>query len=87
MGGIDAGVAILLLIALVGGISIGIVVIVSLASRREDRLYSLDRNAPDAACRGARRLTGVTMRGPRAWEDGPGPRHGSEDLHGQEPFR
>lgn len=82
MGGIDAGVAILLLIALVAGISIGIVVVVSIASRREDRLYSLDGKAPDPACRGARWLTGVTTRGPRAWED-TGPRPGSEDTRGQ----
>jgi len=86
MGGIDAGVAILLLSALVAGITIGIVVVVSIASRREDRLYSLGSKAPDASCRGARWLTGVTTRGPRAWEDA-GPRHHSEDLHGQEPHR
>jgi hypothetical protein len=86
MGGIDAGVAILLLSALVAGITIGIVVVVSIASRREDRLYSLDGRAPDAACRGARWLTGVSMRGPRAWDD-TGPHRDSEDLHGQEPYR
>jgi hypothetical protein len=86
MGGIDAGVAILLLSALVAGITIGIVVVVSIASRREDRLYSLGGKAPDASCRGARWLTGVTTRGPRTWEDA-GPHHHSEDLHGQEPHR
>lgn len=84
MGGIDAGVAILLLIALVAGIAIGIVVVVSIASRREDRLFSLDGKAPDAACRGARLLTGVTMRGPRAWDD-TGPHADGEDTRGQEP--
>jgi len=63
MSGIDAAVAIFLLIAFIGGIVIGVVVIVSIASRREDRQFSLTREAPDAMCRGARRFTGVWTRG------------------------
>ena len=47
------------------GIAIGIVLIVSFASRREDRLYSLWGEAPDPACKGARRLLGVWVRGAR----------------------
>jgi hypothetical protein len=47
------------------GIAIGIVLIVSFASRREDRLYSLWGKAPDPACKGARRLLGVWVRGAR----------------------
>ena len=47
------------------GIVIGIVLIVSFASRREDRLYSLWSGAPDPACQGARRLLGVWVRGAR----------------------
>jgi hypothetical protein len=47
------------------GIAIGIVLIVSFASRREDRLYSLWGKAPDPACQGARRLLGVWVRGAR----------------------
>ena len=47
------------------GIVIGIVLIVSFASRREDRLYSLWGKAPDPACQGARRLLGVWVRGAR----------------------
>lgn len=47
------------------GIAIGIVLIVSFASRREDRLYSLWGAAPDPACQGARRLLGVWVRGAR----------------------
>lgn len=63
MSGIEAAMAIFLLIALIGGVVIGVVVIVSIASRREDRRYSLVEEAPDAMCRGARRLMGVGTRG------------------------
>jgi hypothetical protein len=56
-------VAISLVIAFFGGIAIGVVVIVSVASKREDRLYSLTGEAPDAVCRGVRRLLGVYTRG------------------------
>jgi hypothetical protein len=59
MSGIEMVVAIFLLIAFIGGAVIGVVVIVSIASRREDRLYSLAGEAPDAMCRGARRFMGV----------------------------
>jgi hypothetical protein len=47
------------------GIVIGIVLVVSFASRHEDRLYSLWGDAPDPACQGARRLLGVWVRGER----------------------
>lgn len=56
MGSIGALAAILLLAGFLGGIAVGIMVIVSVASRREDARYSLGGEAPDAACRGARRL-------------------------------
>jgi hypothetical protein len=59
MSGIEMVVAIFLLIAFISGAVIGVVVIVSIASRREDRLYSLAGEAPDAMCRGARRFMGV----------------------------
>ncbi len=55
--------AIMLLIGFLGGVLAGIVVIVSVASRREDRYYSLTGEAPDAACRGARWLVGMGARG------------------------
>ena len=45
--------------------ALGIVLVVSFASRREDRLYSLWGKAPDPACQGARRLLGVWVRGER----------------------
>ncbi len=59
MSGIQVVVAIFLLIAFLSGAVIGVVVVVSIASRREDRLYSLVGEAPDAVCRGARRFMGV----------------------------
>ena len=63
MSGIAVAVAIFLLVAFIGGIVLGVVVIVSVASRREDRLFSLTGEAPDAVCRGARRLVGAGTRG------------------------
>jgi formate-dependent nitrite reductase membrane component NrfD len=41
------------------GISAGVVVVVSLASRREDRDYSIKGPAPTLLIRGARVLTGL----------------------------
>jgi hypothetical protein len=91
MGGIDggdAGVAMLLLIAFITGVAGGVMLIVSLASRREDRLYTLPGQAPGPACEGARWLTGVGVRGSgflsstrRYDQDGTG------NAHGQVPER
>jgi hypothetical protein len=44
------------------GLVIGIVAVVAMAVRREDRQYSLTRQAPGVAARGVRRLTGVGLR-------------------------
>jgi hypothetical protein len=63
MSGIAVAVAIFLLVAFIAGVVLGVVVIVSVASRREDRLFSLTGEAPDAVCRGARRLVGAGTRG------------------------
>ena len=49
-------------LSLGAGLVIGIIAIVALAVRREDRQYSLTRQAPGAAARGVRRLTGVGLR-------------------------
>jgi hypothetical protein len=49
-------------LSLVAGLVIGIIAIVALAVRREDRRYSLTRQAPGVAARGVRRLTGVGLR-------------------------
>jgi hypothetical protein len=62
MSGIAVAVAIILLAASIGGVVLGVVLIVSVASKREDRLFSLTGEAPDAVCRGARRLTGAGTR-------------------------
>lgn len=63
MSGLDVGVAILLLIAFIAGIAGGLVLVVSVASRREDRLHSLTGAAPGPACEGARRLVGAGVLG------------------------
>ncbi len=87
MGGIDISdvvVAMVVLIAFIAGVAGGVVLIVSLASRREDRLHSLTGEAPGPACRGARWLTGAGVRGDHFLSDG---LRDSEGPHGQEPER
>jgi hypothetical protein len=74
MSGVEAAVAIFLLIAFIGGAVIGVVVIVSVAARREDRMFSLTREAPDAMCRGARRVVGLWTLGCWPADQGPGRR-------------
>ena len=44
------------------GIIVGIVVMIAMAVRREDRRYTLTGRAPDVAARGVRRLAGVGLR-------------------------
>jgi len=80
MDGIDAGVALLLLIAFIQGAVIGVVAVVSIASRREDWRYSLTGQAPGAMCQGVRRLMGVAT-----WNDSPQawPRALAGDRHSQ----
>jgi hypothetical protein len=94
MGSIGAMIAIFLLIAFLGGVLIGVILIASLASRREDHLYSLTGKAPSPACEGTRRLTGVHAHGSgflspakrSGGESGTGP-DGGEDAPGPEPVR
>jgi hypothetical protein len=73
MSNADALLAITLLTVFLGGIAAGVIVIVAVASHREDTRYSLDGEAPDSACRGARHLTGTWVRGagfrPASWTD------------------
>lgn len=57
MGSTGALMAIGLLVGFLGGVMVGVILIVSAAYRREDRHYSLDGEAPDAGCRGTRRLS------------------------------
>jgi len=71
MNGSAASVAYLILAVFLGGVAIGVVAMVAVAVRREDRLYSLSGAAPGAAARGARWLTGFGGTGvhtrPRDW--------------------
>jgi hypothetical protein len=63
MGGSNSGLAIVMLAVFLGGVMLGIVGMVSVAVRREERRFSLFGEAPGAAARGARRLTGLGGRG------------------------
>ena len=71
MSGSAASVAYLILATFLGGVTLGIVAMVAIAIRREDRLYSLSGAAPGAAARGARFLTRFGGAGshyrPRGW--------------------
>jgi hypothetical protein len=44
------------------GVITGVIAVVAMAIRQEDRLLSLTRQPPGAAARGARRLNGVGLR-------------------------
>ena len=57
MSGSAASVAYLILAAFLGGFALGVVAMVAVAVRKEDRQYSLSGAAPGAAARGARWLT------------------------------
>jgi hypothetical protein len=71
MTGSAAWVAYLILAAFFGGVTLGVVAMVAVAVKREDRLYSLSGTAPGAAARGARWLTRFGGAGsyfrPRDW--------------------
>jgi hypothetical protein len=56
MSGTQAVLAIVYLAVLLAGAAIGLVIAVSVASKREDRHRSLAREAPDTTTKGARRL-------------------------------
>ena len=56
-GSSAASVAYLILAVFFSGFSLGVVAMVAVAVRREDRLYSLDGPAPGAVARGARFFT------------------------------
>lgn len=63
MNSIEIVAATAIVFVFVLGITIGVVLVVSFASRREDRRMSLWGEAPDPACQGARRLVGAGVRG------------------------
>jgi ABC-type Fe3+ transport system permease subunit len=68
VSGFEAGEVVAMLAIFLGGVTLGVLVLVSWAIRREDRRSTLtrrsnlSRRAPDAAARGARLLTGVGSR-------------------------
>ena len=68
MSSIQAAHAIEILATFLGGIALGVVVIVSLAIKREERRRSLRGAAPDLVTRGARILVRFGSRGDRVWE-------------------
>jgi hypothetical protein len=45
-----------------GALVVGVIVVIAIAVRREDRCYSLAGDAPDRLSRNTRRLTGVGRR-------------------------
>jgi hypothetical protein len=58
-----AGVVVAIAVAdFIGGIVTGVIVVVAIAVRREDRRYTLAVEAPDRLSRNGRRLTGVRRR-------------------------
>jgi hypothetical protein len=58
-----AGAVVAISVALfLAGIVTGVIVVVALAVRREDRRYTLAVEAPDRLSRNTRRLTGVARR-------------------------
>ena len=59
MAGTVVAVAVALFLA---GVAVGVVMVVALAVRREDRWYSLPEDAPNLMSRSARRLNGVGRR-------------------------
>ncbi len=62
MDRIMVAVAIGMALVFASGVIIGVIAMVSMASRREDRLGTLTGQPPDVIARGARRLNGVGMR-------------------------
>jgi hypothetical protein len=71
MNGSAASVAYLILAVFLGGVAIGVVAMVAVGVRREDREYSLSGAATSPGVGGARRLTGFGSAGshylPRNW--------------------
>jgi hypothetical protein len=59
-----AGVVVAIAIPVfLGGLVVGVIAVIAIAVRREDRRYSLAGDAPDRLSRNTRRLTGVGRRG------------------------
>lgn len=59
-----ASVVIVMAVALfLGGIAVGVIAVVAVSVRREDRAFSMPGDAPDRISRSARRLNGLGSRG------------------------
>jgi hypothetical protein len=67
MGIIQAAHAIEILAIFLGGIALGVLVIVSVAIKKEERRRSLRDAAPDLVTHGARMLVMFGSRGDRVW--------------------
>jgi hypothetical protein len=62
-GPIMAGVVVAVAVAIfLGGVVLGVIAVVAIAIRREDRRYTLAVDAPDRLSRSTRGLTGVDRR-------------------------
>jgi hypothetical protein len=71
MDRIMVAVAIGMALVFGAGVLVGVIAMVSMAIRREDKLGTLTRQPPDVLARGARRLNGLGLRdiAPRVSED------------------
>lgn len=71
MDRIMVAVAIGMALVFGSGVLVGVIAMVSMAIRREDRLGTLTRQPPGVLARGARRLNGLGLRDitPRVTED------------------
>jgi hypothetical protein len=56
------GVVAIAVAVFLGGVVMGVIAVVAIAVRREDRRYTLAVEAPDRLSRNTRRLTGVRRR-------------------------
>jgi hypothetical protein len=56
------GVVAIAVSVFLGGMLLGVIAVVAIAVRREDRRYTLASDAPDRLSKGTRRLTGVGRR-------------------------
>ncbi len=56
------GVIVIAVAVFLGGMVMGVIAVVAIAVRREDRRYTLAVEAPDRLSRNTRRLTGIRRR-------------------------
>jgi hypothetical protein len=57
-----AGVVVVAVSVFIAGLVVGVIAVIAIAVRREDRRYTLAVDAPDRLSRTTRRLTGVGRR-------------------------